>query len=116
MEVRDVEGRSCLVGALFALDVDDDYAFDIDEPVTLTLTYATGSTTPFIVGWDRNGGEGVGVTDEVAPVPDGAFASSTLTLDRARFAGRGVRGTDLAVSAWEGIRVRHSTSRKIGFE
>ena len=103
MEVRDVEGRSCLVGALFALDVDDDYAFDIDEPVTLTLTYATGLTTPFVVGWDRNGGEGVGVTDELAPEPGGAFASITLTLGRARFAGRGVRGTDLAVSAREGI-------------
>ena len=69
MEVRDVEGRSCLVGALFALDVDDDYAFDIDESVTLTLTYATGLTTPFVVGWDRNGGEGVGVTAELAPEP-----------------------------------------------
>ena len=103
MEVRDVEGRSCLVGALFALDVDDDYAFDIDESVTLTLTYATGLTTPFVVGWDRNGGEGVGVTAELATEPGGVFASTTLTLDRARFAGRGVRGTDLAVSAREGI-------------
>ena len=103
MEVVDVEGRSCLVGALFALDVDDDYAFDVDEPVTLTLTYATGLTTPFVVGWDRNGGEGVGVTDEIAPAPGGAFASTTLTLDRARFAGRGVAGTDFAVSAREGI-------------
>ena len=103
MEVRNVAGRSCLVGALFALDVDDDYAFDIDEPVALTLTYATGLTTPFIVGWDRNGGEGFGVTDELAPEPGAAFASTTLTLDRARFAGRGVRRTDLAVSAREGI-------------
>ena len=103
MEVRNVAGRSCLVGALFALDVDDDYAFDIDEPVALTLTYATGLTTPFVVGWDRNGGEGFGVTDELAPEPGAAFASTTLTLDRARFAGRGVRRTDLAVSAREGI-------------
>ncbi len=103
MEVRDVEGRACLVGALFALDVADDYAFDVDEPVTLTLTYATALTTPFVVGWDRNGGEGVGVTDEFVPERGGAFASATLTLDRARFAGRGVRGTDLAVSARGGI-------------
>ena len=103
MEVREIEGRRCLVGALFALDVDDDYAFDIDEPVTLSLTYATGLTTPFVVGWDRNGGEGVGVTDEFAPGPGEAFASTTLTLDRVRLAGRGVRGTDLAVSAREGI-------------
>ena len=103
MEVREVDGRSCLVGALFALDVDDDYAFDIDEPVTLTLTYAAALTTPFVVGWDRNGGEGFGVTDEHPPEEGGAFASTTLTLDRARFAGRGVRGTDVAVSARDGI-------------
>ena len=103
MEVREVDGRSCLVGALFALDVDDHYAFDIDEPVTLTLTYAAALTTPFVVGWDRNGGEGFGVTDEHPPKKGGAFASTTLTLDRARFAGRGVRGTDVAVSARDGI-------------
>ena len=103
MELRDVEGRSCLVGSLFALDVDDGYAFDIDESVTLTLTYATGLTTPFVVGWDRNGGEGFGVTEELAPSPGGDFASTTLALDRARFAGRGVRGTDVAVSARDGI-------------
>ena len=42
MEVRDVEGRSCLVGALFALDVDDEYAFDIDEPVILTCPMSRG--------------------------------------------------------------------------
>ena len=103
MEVRDLDGRSCLVGAAFALDVDDDYAFDIDEPVTLTLTYAIELTAPFVVGWDQNGGEGIGVTDEIAPEPGGAFASTTLTLDRARFAGRGVQGTDIAIGARDGI-------------
>ena len=67
MEVRDKEWRRGLLGALFALDVDDDYAFDIDEPITLTLTYTTRLRTPFVVGWDRNGCEYVGVTDELAP-------------------------------------------------
>ncbi len=103
LEVREIEGRSCLIGAAFALDVDDDYAFDIDEPVTFTLTYATGLTAPFVVGWDQNGGEGIGVTEELVPEPDGAFASTTLTLDRARFSGRGVRGTDIAIGARDGI-------------
>ena len=103
MEVRTIEGRACLVGALFALDVDDRYAFDIDEPVTLTLTYAAALTTPFVVGWDRNGGAGFGVTDALAPETGSVFASRTLTLDRARFAGRGVRHTDIAVSARDGI-------------
>ena len=83
MEVRTIEGRSCLVGALFALDVDDRYAFDVDEPVTLTLTYATAPTTPFVVGWDRNGGEGFGLRDELVPETGGIFASTTLALHAA---------------------------------
>ncbi|MEE8131292.1 MAG: CehA/McbA family metallohydrolase [Vicinamibacterales bacterium] len=102
-EVRSIGGRSCIVGAVFAFDVDDRYAFDIDEPVTLTLTYASEETTPFVVGWDRNGGEGFGVTDELTPQRGDMFASVTLTLDRARFSGRGVQRTDLAVSGRGGI-------------
>ena len=31
-----VDGRACLFGDLFAFDVDDHYAFDIDEPVDVT--------------------------------------------------------------------------------
>src|SRR5882757_5218020 len=50
--VREVDGQTCAVGQLLAFDVDDSYAFDIDEPVTLKLTYAAEYTTPFTVGWD----------------------------------------------------------------
>ena len=37
------------------------------------------------------------------PEPGGALATTTLTLDRAHFAGCGVRGTDVGVGAREGI-------------
>ena len=66
VETRTVGGRQCVVGGLIGFDVDDDYAFDIDEPVTLTLTYAPALTTPFTVVWDRNGGNSRGVI-EVRP-------------------------------------------------
>ena len=69
MAVRDVEQGRCLVGVRFALDVDDDHAFEIDDGVTLPLTDATGLRTLFMVGWDRNGGEGVDVSLERAPKP-----------------------------------------------
>lgn len=36
-DVQTVAGRSCVVGPLIAFDVDDAYAFDIDEPVDVTL-------------------------------------------------------------------------------
>lgn len=44
-------------------NVDDAYAFDIDQPVTVTLTYASALTTRFTVVWDRNGGNSLGRTD-----------------------------------------------------
>src|SRR4249920_3088077 len=58
--IRVIEGESCVVGRLIAFDVEDQFAFDIDEPVTLTLTMATEYTWPFVVGWDRSGGTGAG--------------------------------------------------------
>ena len=102
--VRDVEGQSCAVGQLLAFDVDDKYAFDIDEPVTLKLTYAAEYTTPFVVGWDMNGGTGGGVA-KVEPETGGKFRTATITLDRARFAGQGTQGSDIAIGAPNGAIV-----------
>ena len=60
-----VDGRACLFGDLFAFDIDDRYAFDVDEPVDVTVTYAPGRTQPFRVAWDQNGGDGFGVSDRI---------------------------------------------------
>ena len=95
VETRTVGGRQCVVGGLIGFDVDDDYAFDIDEPVTLTLTYAPALTTPFTVVWDQNGGNRRGQI-EVRPEAGESLRSVTLTLDRARMAGHGTRGIDVA--------------------
>ena len=102
-ETRMIGGRSCVVGPLVAFDVDDEYAYDIDEPVELTLTYATELTAPFVVGWDRNGGDGFGVSEEIEPASGERFGEVTVTLDRARLVGRGIQGTDLAVGGRGGI-------------
>ena len=101
--LRTIEGRSCVRGPLIALDVDDAYAFDIDEPVDLTVTYAPESSGTFAVAWDRNGGEGFGRSGDVEPAAGETLASVTLTLDRARFAGHGVAGTDLVVGGRRGV-------------
>ena len=104
IETRTVGGRECLVGGLIGFDVDDDYAFDIDEPVTLTLTYAPALTTPFTVVWDQNGGNGRGRI-EVRPEAGETLRSVTLTLDRARLAGHGTRGIDIAVGSRDGLSI-----------
>jgi hypothetical protein len=97
-QVKMVEGQSCVIADLVALDVDDRYAFDIDETVSVTLTYATNYTAPFVVGWDKSGGSAQGLAEvDVKPDPGSKFSSVTLKLDRARFAGQGVQGSDLAI-------------------
>jgi hypothetical protein len=98
-----VAGRSCLFGDLFAFDVDDRYAFDIDESVDVTVTYAPGRTQPFRVAWDQNGGDGFAVSDVVTPEPGADLRQVTVRLTRARFAGFGIQKTDLAVGGRGGI-------------
>src|SRR5690606_21762516 len=98
-EVQELGGQRCVVGALVALDVDDAFAFDIDETVHITVTYMAGPTTPFNVAWERNGGEGYAVSSEVVPEPGTGLRKVTFRLPRARFAGQGVQRTDIAVGA-----------------
>lgn len=98
-----VEGAQCIFGDLFAFDVDDSYAFDIDEPVEVTLTYAPEFTQPFRVAWDRNGELGYAQTEEVRPEAGEGLRQATVRMDRARFAGFGILGTDFAVAAEGGL-------------
>jgi hypothetical protein len=102
-QLRTVEGDSCIVGELIAFDVDDGYAFDIDEPVELTLTVAADYTAPFYVGWDRSGGSGAGLTPLLGVEKGAPFRDVTVTLDRARLAGQGTRGSDIALGAPGGM-------------
>ena len=102
IEMKTIEGKSCVLGTLIAFDVDDDYAFDIDEPVELTLTYAPEYTHAFRVSWDQNGGEGRGFA-EVEPEPGTELRRVSVTLERARLAGRGTLSTDIAVGGRDGL-------------
>lgn len=98
--MQTVQGRTCAVGGaaagpgpspgtgmrpgtLVALQVDRRYAYNIDEPVTLTLTYAPALTDgPLVIAWDKNGGLGQGRV-EVEPEPGAPFRTISVTLDRA---------------------------------
>jgi len=102
--VRTIDGKSCVVGNVVSFDVDDAYAFNVDEPVSVTLTYAPQFTTasPFLVIWDKNGGDGHGSL-EVIPETGATFKQVTVSLDRARLAGLGAEQTDLAVGARRGV-------------
>ena len=110
-QTRDIDDRRCVVGPLFALDIDDGFAFDIDEPVDLVVTYAPELTGPFSVGFNDNGGDGIGESATIEPESGSgsgagggsALATARVTLERARFAAHGIRDTDLAIGGPEGI-------------
>ena len=105
VQMRIIEGKSCVVGDLLLFDVDDRFAFDIDETVTVTLTYASEFSSPFLIGWDKNGGTGQGVTAEIKPDGSTKFPSVKVTLDRARFAGQGTQGGDFAIGTQTGVAI-----------
>jgi hypothetical protein len=98
LNMRTVADRQCAAGATLAFDVDDRYAFDIDETVSVTLTYAPAYSKPFTIYWDANGGEGLGRA-AVDVEPGAPLRTVTVRLERARFAGQGTRAVDLAISA-----------------
>jgi hypothetical protein len=98
VQMRTVADRQCATGAVLAFDVDDRYAFDIDEPVSVTVTYAPEYSKPFTIYWDANGGEGLS-RRAVDHQPGAPLRQVTVVLDRARFAGQGTRAADLAVGA-----------------
>ena len=75
VQTKMIDGQSCVVGDLVLFDVDNNYAFDIDETVTLKLTYATEYTSPFLIAYDMNGGTGQGLLPEVTPTPGEKFGT-----------------------------------------
>src|SRR4249920_3544609 len=78
-EVKTINGQSCVVGPTLGFDIDDAYAFDIDEPVELALTYVPAQTTAqtLVVLFDKSGGDGRG-SIEVTPDRSGATAEAKL--------------------------------------
>jgi hypothetical protein len=101
--MRRIDDRECVKGTVLGFDVDDAYAFDIDETVSLTLTYAPQHTGPFFVVWDMNGGVALGRTETVQPEQGAGLRRVTLDLSRARLAGQGSLGVDFAVAGGDGI-------------
>lgn len=98
LQMQVIDKEMCVTGGVLAFDVDNGYAFDVDETVTLDITYAPALSGPFVVAWDKNGGTGSGSID-VTPEAGEGLKTVSLTLDRARFAGQGVQGTDFAIGS-----------------
>jgi hypothetical protein len=103
LQMRTIEGKACIIDDVVAFDVDNSYGFDIDEPITFKITYIPELSSPFVVAWDKNGGTGLGQTAEITPESGAKFRTVSITMDRARLAGQGIQGSDIAISARNGI-------------
>jgi len=94
-----IEGKSCLIGNRFDIDVRDAFAFDIDEPVELEiLFYLDGDARQFGFSYDSDAGRSaarsVRLPDSSGP---SRWHTEKWTLDRARFADFGRYGTDITL-------------------
>ena len=93
-------GRTCLVGGYFLMDVDDEaFGFDLDEPVTLTLTLDAQDTDGVLVGYDKSGSPARTLRNVLDKENAEPLTTITIELERARFAGRLNLHTDLAIGA-----------------
>ena len=92
-----VDGKRCLRGTQFDLDVADEYAFDLDETVTVELEVHQPSGGPLLLAYDKSDGTG----HEIVTLPDRRGQGShvvRLSLLRAQLANRGDYGTDLMIA------------------
>lgn len=104
-KVVDFEGKRCLQGNHFAFAVNNDYAYNIDEDVTLAIEFGRPTnqqSKTYVVVYDKNGG-GDGVVSAEIP----SKATQTIQLARARFADRGDLSTDFVIAggamSWQGV-------------
>ncbi len=87
--IESIDGRSCVVSSLINVDVADEYAFDIDEIVAVTIEFdLEGSGRDIVVRYDKNG-EFAGVKRLRLPArEESRWYSHSFYFERARFSGK----------------------------
>ena len=96
---QDVEGRRCLVGPYFIFDVDDGFAFNIDETVTVDLLFDAGQTDGFIISYDHASDSPQARTIMLDRDSGQRWQWVSVTLERAGLANRRHGHTDLGIAA-----------------
>lgn len=95
--VAEADGMMVLEGGVFAFDLAEEAGSDLDETVKLALV-VDPAVGRLLVGWDANVSAENAISVKVPP-EDEPWVTVEIPLERARFAGRGPRGTDLVVAA-----------------
>jgi hypothetical protein len=94
-----LDGKKCLEGSSFSFDVDDRYAFDIDESVQVEVEfYRHAKAAAVEMSYERNGEAEAKLKGQVPAYKDGERTyKTTFSLERARFANRAVFLTDFSI-------------------
>ncbi|MFQ6003977.1 MAG: CehA/McbA family metallohydrolase [Woeseia sp.] len=92
-----VDDRTCINGSFFLFDIEDEFAFDIDETVELEILFDRRRSTGFWIGYDRNALPESAETIEFGS-PERRWHAQKVELPRARFANRGEAGSDFALA------------------
>jgi hypothetical protein len=95
--VAEADGMMVLEGGVFAFDLAEEAGSDLDETVELALV-VDRAVGRLLVGWDANVSAENAISVNV-PAEHEPWVTVEIPLERARFAGRGPRGTDLVVAA-----------------
>jgi hypothetical protein len=95
--VAEADGMMVLEGGAFAFDIAEEAGSDLDETVELALV-VDPAVGRLLVGWDANVSAENAISVEVPPEHE-PWVTVEIPLERARFAGRGPRGTDVVVAA-----------------
>ncbi len=98
-EVIKVDGHSCLAGPYFMFDIDDNYAFNINETVTVELLFDRTRSDGFIIGYDHATQAPVAKKVEFTEDDKSKWHRQTVTLEHAGFANRRLGAADLSVAA-----------------
>lgn len=108
-EVITTQGKRCLVGNRFDIDVRDDFAFDIDENVELEVLFRLeDSARELSVSYDGRLGRHMAKNVRLPGSGSGEgsqWHTQKWILDGARFAGFGRYGTDITVGMEGGEKV-----------
>lgn len=99
IETRD--GKECLVGPYFFFDVRDEFAFNIDEEVTLELLFDREITEGFNLSYDH--AVKPTVISRKFDNNEERWHKETITLERARLANRKYAKTDFAMGGLKSL-------------
>jgi hypothetical protein len=94
----EVDHKICQTGSYFSFDVDDDFIYNVDEDITLTLLMRDKGCENFTVAYDKNVQSMAQVFATSTPIGNGWYEAKII-LERARFVNSGHAGTDFTITA-----------------